>query len=388
MTSGTTINVAVVGLEFGRGFVPIYLEHPNVGEVGICDARPDRLEEVGEQLAIAHRYRSVDDVLADDRWDAVHIVTPVSTHADFAAKVLTSGRHCACAVPMATTEADIVKILEAERISGKRYMMMETMVFSREYLYVRGMHEAGQLGELTFLRGAHIQDLDGFARYWWGYPPMHYITHAISPLLDIAQTHATHVSCLGSGALPDVLRSEFGNPWPLETAHFRLADGGVGSHNLAAEVTMAFFRTARPYVEGFSVYGDSRSFEWGQVENEVHLVYEFLPLEAGKRGRRARVTEVNAPDRPDLLPHQLAVFTETTEYKAKHGARGPVVVRNDHGSSHPHLVHDFVSSIVEGRSPRVPGWLAANWTLPGIKAHESAMAEGEWLDVPNFRPAS
>jgi predicted dehydrogenase len=184
------------------------------------------------------------------------------------------------------------------------------------------------------------------------------------------------------------LRSEFSNPWPLETAHFRLAHTGLGTPSLAAEVTMAFFRTARPYVEGFSVYGDRRSFEWGQLDNDAHLVYEFLPLEAGRRGRRARVTEVKAPDRADLLPRQVAVFTETTEYSPRRGGGGPVVVPNHHGSSHPHLVNDFLSSIAEARPPRVPGWLAADWTLPGIKAHESAMAEGEWLEVPDpGRPA-
>lgn len=375
-----TVNVAVVGLEFGRAFLPIYLEHPNVGEVAICDTRPERVEEVGARLGIASRYASLDAVLADDRWDAVHIVTPVRTHADFAVKVLTSGRHCACAVPMATSESDINRILDAEKSSGQHYMMMETMVFSREYLYVKELYDAGELGDATFLRGAHIQDLDGFARYWWGYPPMHYITHALSPLLDVVGTTANQVSCLGSGDLPPELRAEFGNPWPLETAHFRLA-----APALAAEVTMAFFHTARPYVEGFSVYGDRRSFEWGQLGNDGHFLYEFLPLEPGRRGRQVKVTAAKAPDRAELLPKEVAIFTETVDYTPRNGG-GSVVVANGHGSSHPHLVHEFVSSIVEDRPPRVAGWVAANWTLPGIRAHDSAMAGGAVLDVPSYAP--
>ena len=69
---------------------------------------------------IEHRYLSIEELLADARWDAVHLVTPVSTHADFAVKVLNAGKHCACAVPMARTEADIHRVLEAERSSRKK----------------------------------------------------------------------------------------------------------------------------------------------------------------------------------------------------------------------------------------------------------------------------
>jgi hypothetical protein len=116
------------------------------------------------------------------------------------------------------------------------------------------------------------------------------------------------------------------------------------------------------------------------------VLYQFLPLEAGHRGRKVAAQVVHAPDRAYLLPPQVAVFTETTSYRAPGGRGGPFVVRNDHGSSHPHLVHDFITSIVEQRPPGVPGWLAANWTLPGIRAHESALANGALLDVPSHTP--
>jgi hypothetical protein len=47
-------------------------------------------------------------------------------------------------------------------------------------------------------------------------------------------------------------------------------------------------------------------------------------------------------------------------------------------------VHEFVRSIVEGRPASVNEIVAANWTVPGICAHASAMAEGAALEVPLF----
>ncbi len=45
-----TLHVAVVGLGFGAEFVPIYLDHPDVAEVSICDANPARLRAVADSL--------------------------------------------------------------------------------------------------------------------------------------------------------------------------------------------------------------------------------------------------------------------------------------------------------------------------------------------------
>jgi hypothetical protein len=55
-----------------------------------------------------------------------------------------------------------------------------------------------------------------------------------------------------------------------------------------------------------------------------------------------------------------------------------------HGGSHPHLAHEFVRSIVEGRKPKVDEVTAANWTSVGIAAHQSAMSGGEHVYLPAF----
>jgi hypothetical protein len=48
------------------------------------------------------------------------------------------------------------------------------------------------------------------------------------------------------------------------------------------------------------------------------------------------------------------------------------------------MVHEFVRSIVEGRQPWIDAITAANWTAAGICAHESAMAGGREMVIPEF----
>ena len=55
-----------------------------------------------------------------------------------------------------------------------------------------------------------------------------------------------------------------------------------------------------------------------------------------------------------------------------------------HGGSHPHMVHEFVSAIVDDRDPFPNAAQSANWTSVGILAHESALRGGEIMKLPDF----
>jgi predicted dehydrogenase len=358
-----SIRIAVVGLNFGAAWVPIYQAHPDVERVLLCDADAERLQRVGDRLGVADRFSRLEDLLAAGACDAVHLLTPVPLHVEQTLAVLAAGLHCACAVPMATDLEDLRRIVQAQRRSGTSYMMMETAAYTREFLYARDLHARGELGTLTFLRGTYFQDLEGdYPAYWRAQPPMHYATHAVAPLLALAGTRAERVCCLGSGRLRPDIQQPGGNPFPLQTAIFRLA-----GTNVAAEVTRSWFQTARAYTESFSVYGDRAGFEWQQLEHEDPVLYRLEPVQPGRRGRHVHAERVSVPYRPDLLPAALAPFAA-----------------GGHGGSHPHLAHEFIRSIVEARPAAIDAVTSADWTAPGICAHASAERDGEPVAVPAF----
>ena len=184
------MGVAIVGLGFGEAFLPIYLDHPDVADLAVVEPDAERRESVGAAHGIEARHASIEDLLADDHWDAVHIAAPVRFHAEYSIATLDAGKHCACAVPMATTLDDIDAI--GGRPAPRRSHLHDDGDLG---LHPRVPHRSRParpraLGELTMYRGFHIQNLDGFAWYWQGYPPMHYVTHALSPILALLDTTA------------------------------------------------------------------------------------------------------------------------------------------------------------------------------------------------------
>src|SRR5260370_20435299 len=97
---------------------------------------------------------------------------------------------------MATSADDCGGIVELSRRTGLQYMMMETTVYSREFLFVKVLYDKGELGRLQFLRASHQQEIAGSPGYFGGLPRMHYATHCRIPVLSLAKTQAEYVSCL------------------------------------------------------------------------------------------------------------------------------------------------------------------------------------------------
>ena len=375
------LRVAVVGMRFGESFAPIYRDHPDVGEVAICDTDRAHLDAYGDKFGFANRYYSLDELLKSGEWDAVHLTTPIPLHEEQTVAVLESGRHCACTVPAATTVDGLRRIVAAQEKSGKRYMMMETSVYTFQCLLARQMAANDEFGRIQFLRGAHYQDMEFWPDYWLGLPPMHYATHAIAPLLAVAGARATKVHCFGSGVMRDELHAPYGNPFPVETAIFQL-----DKENLAAEVTRTLFHTAREYMESFNIYGEKASLEW-HMEDEPIVRFDMEALGTqidNGRGKRISWQRVANQDFSDLLPKEIAHHSVQRVIMDPDNPHLSVIQGGGHHGSHPHMVHEFVRSIVEDRKPWIDVRTAANWTAAGVCAHTSAMNGGEAVEIPDF----
>src|SRR5437764_9945318 len=370
------IRVAIVGLGFGAEFIPIYQNHPEAEMYAVCRRDKAGLDACGNKFNIAKRYTSSEDVLKDPNIDAVHINSPIAEHAAQSIAALKAGKHVACTVPMATSVEDCRTICEAQKKSGKTYMMMETVVYSREYLFAKDLYDRGTLGRIQFLRGSHQQDMDGWPGYWPGLPPMWYATHCVSPCLAILSdpargkvAMAESVVCHGSGRIREEMIGKYGSPFAIETATFKIKGSDV-----VAEVTRSLFDTARQYRESFDVTASNVSFEWQQVENEKPILH-MRGLPEPEIPRR-----VSVPDFAGRLPEGIRKFTgaihDATHLSFLQGA--------GHGGSHPHLAHNFIQAVL-GNQPAFPDApTSANWTMVGICAHQSAMKGGDRVSLPVF----
>jgi predicted dehydrogenase len=359
----------MIGLGFGAEFIPIYQKHPQADVAAICRRSEAELHKVGDRFGIDKRYTKYEDVLADPEVDYVHINSPIPDHAWMSMEALRAGKHVMCTVPMATTIDECRQICELVRETGLKYMMAETVVYSREFLFIKEMYEKGELGDIQYMQASHPQDMEGWPEYWERMIPMHYATHVVSPVLGLVDGLAEYVSCFGSGRINERLAEKSGNAYAVESCHIKIQGSEIAAH-----IWRFLFDTARQYRESFDVYGSKKSFEWALVEGQEHVIH------TAKKPEPEIPQRVKVPDYAHLLPEEIRPFTGTIQ-DAEHLS---FIQGGGHGGSHPHLVNEFVNALVEDRDPWPNAVTSANWTCVGICAHQSATQGGEIVRLPEF----
>ena len=357
--------IAIVGLRFGSIFAELYQLHPDVASIVLCDTDPQAAAELSVRLGGVRILPSFAAVLADPSIAAVHLATPIPLHVDQSVAALAAGKHVACAVPAATDLEGCQRLVAAERASGKRYLMAETQAFGSDFLLVRDLHRRGALGRIQYLKGAHHQNMEAWPDYWLGLPPMWYATHALMPLLLLADAPITQVSCFGSGTIRRELADRYGSPFAVETAHFRFANG------LVAQVERSLFETATPNCEEFEVFGSAASF------TKKRLVRLNDRVEDYSRGFSTTVQPVHPPLRLDLLTPGFAA-----RLLGVHAERPESPLYAGHGGSHPHLADEFVRCIIQDRPSVIDAAASAMCCAAAAVAHQSALAGGVLFDVP------
>jgi predicted dehydrogenase len=393
-------SIGVVGVgQFGGQFAHLFNLHPGVSEVFVVDERADRAAEAVDQYDLAGSIGTFDELLASDV-DAVAIFTQRWTHGPLVERALRAGKHVYSAVPMAVTEDEIAKIIDAVRETRNVYMMGETSYYNPATVYAREQHAAGRFGRVFYAEGDYVHDMDlGFYdayQYSGGerwketasYPPMLYPTHAIGGVLGALPAHAVSVSCVGvkddrGDGVFDKDISMFGNDFSNATALFELNDGGAMRTNEMRRVGYpSHIRESR-----FRFFGTEASFEqlakvtvW-QDKTNVHDISEQMESRPSVPLDDPSLANV-APELRDAFVSGLAPVHDRDRLPEEF--RG---APNGHEGSHQFLVDDFVTAVNTGSLPPVNAWTAARFTLPGIVAHESARRNGERLPIRDFGDA-
>jgi predicted dehydrogenase len=343
--SDRKIRVGIAGYgvcKFGADFG--FQNHPNVEVVAVSDLFPDRCTELAKICGCSKTYPSLEEMIKDDKVEAVFIATDAASHAELAIKALRNGKHVASAVPAVFGSLeDAEKLFETVRATGLKYMMFETSCFREDLYAMRQIYNAGGLGKLVYSEGEYFhymsEPIDSYKGWRIGLPPQWYPTHSNAYYIGVTGGSFTEVSCMGMPSLINHLQPEnnrYKNPFGTEIALFRTNEQG----------------TARMGVS-WDTPGDAG--ERGRVRGQKGSFYgKYEGLE----------TALPDLDRPALPPG---------------------VPPGGHGGSHGHLMNEFVSSVLLDRKPLVDIAMALNMTVAGLIAHQSALKDGELMKIPQYK---
>jgi predicted dehydrogenase len=365
------VKIAIIGVGgFGEEFIPIYQNHPDAELYAICSRSEDKVKAKAKKYGVGRTYTDYKEMLRNKDIDAIHIITPADTHGPITIDCLQAEKHTACTVTMGLTVEECTGIVKLRRKVNRNYMMMETQAYTREFLYIKKLKDEGKLGKIQFLRGIYMQNMEEWGYPWPGFPPLSYSTHSICPISILAGAPVSWVFATGSGRIREDFAKNWNNPFSIESMLVSFKDSDI-----SAVVIRSLNDFVRQYVEGFDVYGKKLSFEYTSLSNENPIL--FIGGEDAER--------IKIPDFADLLPKEIARFTRTSDILDNSAKQELSFVQGaGHGGSHPHLVHEFIRSIVEKRDSAIDAEYSANWTCAGLLGHKSSINGGEKIYIPDF----
>ncbi len=345
--SDRKIRVGLVGYgvcKFSAAFG--FQDHPNVEIEAVSDLIPSRCAELAKVTNCKKTYPSLQELVKDDRVDAVFIATDAPSHADLCIEALKHGKHVASAVPAVFGSLeDAERLYETVKQTGLKYMMFETSMFRENNYAMRQLYQSGGLGKLIYAEGEywHYSEngLASFNNWRHGMPPQWYPTHSDAYYVGVTGGSFTEVSCLGIPSQMERYKKEnnsYKNPFATEISLYRTSEGGMARMARSADTI-----------------GIGYGGETGRVRGTKGSFYD-----------KYEGIEKNLPDltRPALPPG---------------------LAPGGHGGAHGHLTNEFVTAILDDRKPRIDIAMALNLTVGGIVAHQSALRNGEWLKIPQFK---
>lgn len=158
MTDFTTIGAAVIGTGFIGGVHIQALRRLGANVKGVLGSSPDRGAERAKELGVPKAYASLDELLADETIDVVHVTSPNHAHYPQVKAILAAGKHVVCEKPLAMTSEQSAEMVELAKASGKVAAVCYNVRFYALNQQVRGMVEAGDLGDIRFVTGHYHQD--------------------------------------------------------------------------------------------------------------------------------------------------------------------------------------------------------------------------------------
>jgi predicted dehydrogenase len=149
--SDPSMRIGVAGLGYwGPNLARNFASIPGCELSWCCDPDETARENVRGRFPGARLTGDLDEVLADERVDAVALATPVPTHARLAARVLEAGKHCFVEKPLgqSVAEAEVVVSRAAEK--NRVLMVGHLLEYHPAVRRLKELTDSGELGEQIY----------------------------------------------------------------------------------------------------------------------------------------------------------------------------------------------------------------------------------------------
>jgi predicted dehydrogenase len=341
--------------------------------IAAFDPNPKACEYI-QKLDQVKATESFEDLLDTPELEALIISSPPQFHADQAVAALESGLHVYSEVPMAINKDDVVKIIEAEEQSNKKYQLGENYCFIPEVLYAGHLSASGKIGPAVYSESEYLHDVTYRWREgsfgdenktrvdsWYQlFDPMMY-AHSIGPAQVALAGIEKPAPFIEVSSFANDIGGYEGKPISspakaFQVGLFRTETGAI------AKCANAYVFAREPTRLIIQVIGRTGTYECYTLGTPGHLFLAEGHTITKTRHRKGKTQIIDRSKLTEIIPFIPGLY---------------------YGAS-IRIMDDWLSAIESNKLPLIHSKIAANFCLSGIAASESARSGGKLIKIKTF----
>ena len=158
MTDFGKMRAAVIGTGFIGTVHTWGLRRLGVQVQGVLGSSPERGAQGAVAMGVSRSYASLDELLADDTVDVVHVTSPNHLHYPQVKAILAARKHVICEKPLAMTSKQSAEMVDLAQSSGRVCAVCYNIRFYPLNQHAHGLVKSGDLGDIRFITGHYHQD--------------------------------------------------------------------------------------------------------------------------------------------------------------------------------------------------------------------------------------
>jgi len=316
------VKVAIVGAGFMGGMhAQVYRNLNKARLAAIVDSDSEKAGLLADKYK-ATAYSSLEELLNQEDIDAIDICLPTFLHKEYVIKASRAGKDILCEKPIALTVKDAEEMIQAVKKAKVKLMIAQVIRFWQEYVELKKIHQAGELGRLLSITLTRLSPTPTWAWDNWladaersggALLDLHihdtdYLLYLLGKPLSLASRVSTgrlkYAHVFTTFAFPDnvIVFTEGGwdmpDNFPFTMAYTALFEKGAVEFNSRNEKTLAIYRPGKevecPTVKSeleTTVSGEGNIADLGGYFSEIKYFIDCLenneePTEASPQSAR------------------------------------------------------------------------------------------------------
>ena len=152
------LKIGIIGVGgISEAHISAYKSNPLVELYAFCDINSERLKQKGQKYGVTRLYTDVEEMVKNEKLDAVSVCTWNCAHAKCSIAALNAGMNVLCEKPMAMNSREAQEMINAAEKNGKLLMVGFVRRYGNDMDIFKEFSDSGYFGDLYYAKANYIR---------------------------------------------------------------------------------------------------------------------------------------------------------------------------------------------------------------------------------------